>query len=321
MGSTIEKLLTDVGWSLWSAFGVPSVVSNHRNVAIDPEPLVLHSAFLFGSDSRLSELVALAVQIHAHRFSKSRMKGLLLTAHKEVVIAYEARLAAAFEGHSAGASSTRTTEKLPRVAVAKAMPGGDLRGRATRGKRKSLPSRLRSDEPGLIRMRARALVGVGAKADVISELLSTPMRWQTAAELEHLGFAKRSLATALTELEEAALVHTRARGNANEYAIAERGPWNALLNVEGLAWPDWRRLWAFSTEALRLDRFRGEDALIRRIEAANARERLAPLAVSLRLRGAPATSGYPDAWDLVHHWLMDELGALASGEAEIFRPV
>ncbi len=55
MHHSIARLATDLAWSLWGELGVPSVVRNHTQVVVDPEPLVLAAPFIAQHDARLRD--------------------------------------------------------------------------------------------------------------------------------------------------------------------------------------------------------------------------------------------------------------------------
>ncbi|MEJ7562776.1 MAG: hypothetical protein WKF45_09660 [Ilumatobacteraceae bacterium] len=88
MSKAIAKLVTDLGWSLWAELGVPGVLRNHAHVAIDPEPLIVFSPWLFRDDARLQDEVVRWCVAHADRISASRLYGLLKTASPDVSAAF-----------------------------------------------------------------------------------------------------------------------------------------------------------------------------------------------------------------------------------------
>jgi len=47
--------LRELAWSLWTEFGVPGGVRNHRGVALDIEQLIVISPLLFEHDPRLRD--------------------------------------------------------------------------------------------------------------------------------------------------------------------------------------------------------------------------------------------------------------------------
>jgi hypothetical protein len=76
MHHSIARLATDLAWSLWGELGVPSVVRNHTQVVVDPEPLVLAAPFIAQHDARLRDEIRRWCAAHADRISTSRLKGL-----------------------------------------------------------------------------------------------------------------------------------------------------------------------------------------------------------------------------------------------------
>ena len=98
------------------------------------------------------------------------------------------------------------------------------------------------ERPALLRFRLRALCGVGARADVLAELLGSGAVWRSAAaELARQGYTKRNVALLLAELEAAGVLHARRDGAAVLYRLAEPKPLLELMGAEGVSAPAWAR--------------------------------------------------------------------------------
>jgi len=168
----------------------------------------------------------------------------------------------------------------------------------------------------LLRFRVRTVCGVGARADVLCELLAEWPAWTTAAELAQEGYSKRNVARILRDLEAAGLVRARPLGN----RLAHR-----LHGVDHLSWlvgreppriPRWRTL--FRILSLLIDLAAGLEGLgaaSRRVAAHETRERLLPLCAELQLADPPVTVGDATAYERLLAWGANLAAGLAAGSS------
>lgn len=299
MSKTIASLAGDLGWSLWTELGVPGVVRNHTHVAIDPEPLIVFSPWLFKDDARLCEEVVRWCSAHADRISASRLQGLLKAAPADVTAAFSA-LATTLRAHG-----VRWTDSIA--------AGADLPPSRAIGPSKPLPMALPTTRPALIRFRLRALAGVGARADVLAELLGHEGAWLIASDMQALGYSKRNVARILAELADAGLVQHRTERNAIAYQAHGPHIWPQLLRGEGLAWPDWATIFGLVGDVLRLDVESGKSESVRRVAATKAAQRFEAASDVLGWERPVSTTGNPDAWQFVIKWAEEQVGGLARG--------
>lgn len=200
-----EESPLDLVWSLWTELGVPGPRRDHRRAILDPERFLMVTPWLARADARLSDLVFGWCVQHGTRLSGSRLTALVRTAHPDVRLAAEVFLA------------ELATAGVPLVRVP---PLSAARPRSHRG----LP--IDAERPALMRLRTRALVGVGGRADLLVALLSAPDAWVSASSLvDDVGMAKRHIARVLAELADG--TH-RPRTSARERAGVPAGePWCA----------------------------------------------------------------------------------------------
>src|SRR5690606_36848805 len=122
----------------------------------------------------LSDLVLAWCIQQGDRLSGSRLTALVRMAHPDVRLAAEAFLA---ELAAAG------------VRLVRVQPVSASRPRAQR----DWP--ITAERPALLRLRTRALVGVGGRADLLFALLYAPDAWVSASALvDEVGLAKRHIA-------------------------------------------------------------------------------------------------------------------------------
>jgi hypothetical protein len=295
----VSKLVVDLGWSLWTELGVPGVVRRHPHVAIDPEPLIVFSPWLFRDDARLQEEVVRWCVAHADRISASRLHGLVKTASPDVSSALH-ELTMTLHAHGvpwtkAGAKTTQPTPTPTTTTTTK-------------------PLALPTTRPALIRMRLRALAGVGARADVLAELLGHQGRWLIASDLHHLGYSKRNVARVLGELADAGIADARADKNAVGFKLATP-LLGQLLQGQRLTWPPWAALLAFVEDAQRLRDDQGKSEVVRRVAAPKAAARFDAACAALDLKRSVASAA--DPWSAVVVWAEEQLSAIVDGTSPV----
>lgn len=219
MSSSIRENTLDLAWSLWSELGVSSVIQNHGHCIIDPEPLIIATPTIAKHEPRLVEQVSGWCVAHSDRISASRLKGLLREATEPVAMNFSG-FSTALRGQGVKWPSVGSPGPCP---VPSDLPSPPL------------PIR----RPSLQRFRLRALSGVGARADILCELLARERAWVSAAQLARSGYTKRNVSRVLSELEAAGLVATRMEGNAFRFRLARGTPLLELAGGDGLAIPRW----------------------------------------------------------------------------------
>ena len=296
MTKLLSKLVVDLGWSLWSELGIPGVVRHHAHTAIDPEPLIVFSPWLFRDDARLQEEVVRWCVAHADRISASRLHGLVKTASPDVSSAFH-ELTMTLHAHGVPWTKTaaKTTQPTPTTTTTK-------------------PLALPTTRPALIRMRLRALAGVGARADVLAELLGHHGRWLIASDLHHLGYSKRNVSRVLGELADAGIVDSRADRNAVGFKLATP-LLGQLLHRQRLAWPPWAALLAFVEDAQRLRDDQGKSEVVRRVAAPKAAARFDVACAALDLTRPVASAA--DPWSAVVVWAEEQLSAIVDGTSPV----
>lgn len=288
MTSALAKLVVDLGWSLWTELGVPGVIRKHAHVALDPEPLIVFSPWLFRGDARLQEQVVRWCVAHADRISASRLHGLLKVASPDVVASF------------AVLAMTLRTHGVPWITGKTAVPVSSTK-----------PLAMPTARPALIRLRLRTLAGIGARADVLAELLGHDGSWLIASDLKHLGYSKRNVARILAELADAGVARARTARNAVAYALQAPALLAQLLNGQQLAWPAWAIVFAFVEKLQRMSVDDGKSEAVRRVAGATAAARFAEASATLGLEG-PVASGV-DPWRAVIAWAQTQMAGLAAG--------
>jgi hypothetical protein len=295
---TIRESAAELAWSLWTELGVPGISRNHAHTVIDPEPLIIATPTLAAPDPRLLEQAFGWCAAHSNRISVSRLKGLLAGSSEHVV--------ARFSSFS-GALRSRGA-KWP-------IPGG-----AEPWSSPAVPPSppLPIQRQSLLRFRLRALCGVGARADVLCELLTSPGVWRSAADLARLGYTKRNVAKVLSELDGTGIIASRMEGNALRYRLARSPVLRELVGLDDLAAPAWQPILGVVLGLLGLLDHEAEAAAVQRVEANKLRDQLVPTCQIAGLDLPPPTRGDADAWGSMQQWSAAQVHDLADGTSSVF---
>lgn len=291
--ASIRSDAEDLAWSLWTELGVAGVVRKHEGTVIDPEPLLAATPALASGDPRLLEQVLSWCACHADRVNTGRLTALVKTLRPSARAAFEAFGATA--NAVAGTnwpSSGSPWSPLPRM--------------------REVPLPL--DRPAGLRLRARALCGVGTRADVLCDLLAHRRGWVTASQLAEGGHSKRNVARVLAELDEAGMVVRHAAGNGLRFRLAQPAALSSLLAGDPEASPDWIRIFELAIGLLDVVALEATPSAVRRVEAHALRDALQPPADRLSLSAPPRTRGEPKAWELLIEWGTEQMAALAGGD-------
>lgn len=282
-------------WSLWTELGVPGVERRHPHVAVDPEPLIVATPWLAQADARLQEEALRWCAAHADRISASRLLALADRAAPQVHQAFD-EFASTLAAQTRVRWSDVTPKSVTRTVMAK------------------LPPTLPATRPALVRFRLRALAGVGARADVLAELLASAGGWVTASDLSHLGYSKRNVARVLTELADGGVARSRRERNALAFQLANQQTWQTLLGDTGLVWPHWDAVFSLTIAVAELAAQTGTPDPVKRVAAASAQVRLGELTDVLSMPSPPQVRGEGAAFAMMTAWCEGVLADLAAGE-------
>ena len=295
MASPIDELNLTLLWSVWTELGVPGLQRSHAHVAVDPEPLIVATPWLAATDARLQAEVMRWCAAHADRISASRLLALAATAPPHVRGAFDA-FAATLATQSRVRWRQAAQQHAPRMTVTKT------------------PLSLPVTRSALVRFRLRAVAGVGARADVLAELMSHPDKWVVASDLNHLGYSKRNVARVLTELAESGLARSRRSRNALAFQLGESQPWQALVGGADLSWPPWGALFSLAVTAVELSAQADKPEPVKRVVAASAQARLAEMATEMSEALPPDVRGQAAAFEMTIAWCEGVLADWAKGK-------
>lgn len=220
LGKEFDALALDLAWSLWAELGVDGAARRHDWQAIDLEPLIIFTARLGASDSRLRASTIDWCIANARFASALRLRNLA-----------EHASAGTREAFGPYAVTVRAHAKAP-------WPGQGDPLTLFHPERASPPDLRR---PSLVQLRLRALVGVSARAEILKLMLADPERPQPASTLAaDAAYGKGSIAQALEMLTMAGIVQVQPHANRLLYRLSRPAELALALQWLPAVYPDWR---------------------------------------------------------------------------------
>ncbi len=284
----------ELAWSLWAELGLSGWRRRHPSHAIDPEPLILFTAFLGDADPRLRDEATDWCIVYGRYVSAVRLKNFLTHQSPEVQQAF-GRFAATVNAHSSlrwpGATAPRRYRPTGRSEVA------DFR------------------RPSLVVLRLRALFGVGARAEILRAFLGDQSATLSAGDLApDAGYTKRNVAEVLDALRMAGLLEVIPYRNQLRYRLAQPTELAALAGDLPTAFPNWRSIFRILERLMgTAQNAAGLRPNVRNVEAARTSHELAEDLRLVEMKPPPAGDGQ-DAWKTFERWALAAAEAWASGE-------
>ena len=216
----------------WTELGVSGWNSTHSDWAIDPEPLILFTAWLADRDPRLrDEATDWCIRNWRH-VSRARLRNLI--SHDEGSEAWR---------EYAGTVSAHSGVKWP--------SSGEPRVYRVTG-RSTLPPFSR---PSLAWLRLRATFGLGARSEILRCFLAqpdTPIK-SVSTLAAQAGYTKRNVTDECEMLERAGLLSQRARVNRFYYSLTRRAELEALIGELPEIRPEWSRVFNTARHLVELE--------------------------------------------------------------------
>lgn len=222
-----------LAWGAWVELGVSGWTTTHRDWAIDPEPLIVFTAWLGHRDARLLD-EATDWCIHNWRFvSKTRLKNLVRSEPQRVRDEFGVFAA------TVGANS------------AAAWPGSTKPRRYSPTQRSTSPN---LDRASIVWLRLRATFGLGARAEVLRYFLAQGnVSAGVATIAADANYTKRNVASECDALAQAGVLRVRAVGNRHDYSLARRHEVEALLGGIPVIRPNWSAMFHIARVLVELE--------------------------------------------------------------------
>lgn len=190
-----------LAWGAWVELGVSGWGATHGKWAVDPEPLIVFTAWLGDRDPRLRDEATDWCIRYASRVSKARLRNLARAQPDHVREAF-GQLSATVSEHAGVSWPDATEARRYRVT-----------GKST------LPP---LDRPSLAWLRLRAILGLGARTEILRFFLVHQGASASVARLARwTGYTKRNVAEECEALEAAGELRSRTIGNRYSYSLAK----------------------------------------------------------------------------------------------------
>lgn len=302
--SAAEDHVVELAWSLWAELGVSGWSRRHSDFAIDPEALVVLTAWLRDQDPRLRDEATDWCVRYGQFVSGARLRNLLVAT-----------------GHARApwwdefASTVNASSRWK-------WPTWDLAA-APREFQPSQKSRIETFlRPSLIFLRVRAFVGLGARAEVLRLFAPEPHSRLGVAEIAiQIGYSKRNTAEALDGLELAGLLSSLRVRNRLEYAVSDPDRLAALVDPR----PRWVPAWLSIVSAvIRISEFlsRSEDLpeSVSSVEAVTLLRELGEDLAQWGLVAPQLVMVEEPAYRRFHRWSEELLAGIAAGNPDHLVP-
>lgn len=216
---TFVEQATALAWGAWVELGVSGWTGTHGAWAIDPEPLIVFTAFLGDEDARLRDEATDWCVRNWRYVSKTRLKNLVREQPAAARDAFGAF--AATVGEHAGVVWPYAT-KARQFTVT----------------RRSAAPQL--DRPSMVWLRLRAMFGLGARTEILRYFLSQEGGRSSAAAISAAtSYTKRNIAEECETLAHAGVLIVRPIGNRFYYSLANRAELEAFVGSMPTIRPNW----------------------------------------------------------------------------------
>jgi len=231
--ATFAEQATALAWGAWVELGVSGWTETHSDWAIDPEPLIVFTAFLGDEDARLRDEATDWCVRNWRYVSKTRLKNLVREQPAAMRGAFGAF--AATVGDHAGVVWPYASE--PR--------------RFTVTGRSAAPQ---LDKPSMVWLRLRAMFGLGARTEILRYFLShDDGRSSTATISTATNYTKRNVSEECESLAHAGVLSVRPMGNRFYYSLAKRAELEPFVGSMPAITPNWISMFGIARQLVSLE--------------------------------------------------------------------
>lgn len=279
----VRRSTLDILWSLWAECGVSGWHRGAGKTAIDIEALILCTAAVGDLDARLRDEATDWCIRYGDLVSKVRLKNIR-------TLGLGARgfdeFAATVNAHSA------------------------LRWPTTRSRARTYTPTGRSEldlrRPSMIGLRARALFGVSARAEIVT-LFAIAGGERTATQLAaRTCFGRRIIAETADLLVRAGVLGSSEHSNPRTYSLVRGDEMRALLDPAPERAPVWPHLLRVVAEILDIaERAEGQSMVVRAVETQRRLVSIAGSVFAAGLPHVPTLDDTPAGWARFAAWATD----------------
>ena len=222
--------LAGLAWSLWGELGASTWERQHQGWAIELEPLIAFTANVGTHDLRLKREAVDWCVTNAGHVSVSQLRHVVKAAPAQ----YEAAVA------DFGATVSQFTRR--------SWPGsdaGDAYDLQPSGK-----SRLRGlEEPSMLQLRLRAMFGVGARAEIVRCLLTSPPVGYTVAQIaEPIAYTRRQISADIEMLTSSGMIDRSVGSGPPRYSLTNDQALRTVVGAMPVAAPRWSAIFTVLVE-------------------------------------------------------------------------
>jgi len=204
LSDEITTLALELAKSLWAEVGVGGAQCRHDWQALDLEPLIIFTASLAATDEAFITRTIRWCAVNSRWLSSVRLRNL-----------------------------SRRSSPAKRDAL-------DVFMRATDRSANGSSEWPDLKRPALIQLRLRALVGVGARAEVLKLMLADPEEPKAMADIvRSAAFARLDCVQAVDALSAAGILRVEPAGNLFMFRLARPSDVTMAVNGVPVAFPDW----------------------------------------------------------------------------------
>lgn len=296
--ATFEQQAVALAWGAWVELGVPGADRTHQEWAIDPEPLIVFTAFLGDTDGRLRDEATDWCIRSWRSVSKNRLRRLVEDSPPEVVDRFG--VLAATVNERAGTAWPGATASRPHHTTTRPRPSADL------------------TRPSMAWLRLRAIFGVSARAEVLRYFASREdVAASTAVIARQTGYTKRSIAEEVESLSAAGVLRARRSRPPHLYTLERRQALEAIVSDIPAVRPDWVDVLAVARELVAVERAIERPGALPAaipVKARSALDAMEPALDQLRFDGPRSGVLGADLWPAVQELGRGTLGRWSVGE-------
>lgn len=290
LSKQLDRSLLDLAWSLWTELGVAGVKRKHQNSLIQLEELILFTSVLAEVDPRLRD-ESLDWCSKYHRFiSVHRLKSLMKDFPEEPFLEYAAMLNSIVQTNWPS-SKTKVFLKLSGKSVLRPL-----------------------ESAALLNIRTRSIFGVSARADLLAFFLTHKNSEFSISDVANIGYAKRTLAELLEDLQLGGFFDQSIHGNQFRYRLANNEHLFKVLNPIPQHAPSWQLIFKVLLSLREcVARVEKSSETTQVIEIQNCLESLKDTLKKLRLKAPKPDSNFRIYLDSFSKWLIDFSEQVATG--------
>jgi hypothetical protein len=292
--ATFAEQAVTLAWGAWTELGVSGWTASHGDWAIDPEPLIVFTAWLEDEDPRLRDEATDWCIRNWRYVSKTRLRNLVRAQPPEVREAFGV-FSATVSDHAGVVWPYATDPRRYTVT-----------GRSTQPQ---------LDRPSTVWLRLRAVFGLGARTEILRFFLADDVSRASLATISGtIDYTKRNVAEECEGLAQAGVLSVRTVGNRYSYSLAKRAELTALLGDLPPIRPDWSVLLEVARTLVDLEDEVGRStARTVGVKVRTTMDRIEPDLDELEIAAPPSTVTGEALWPAVRALGNESLGAWSLG--------